>query len=58
MEENRKGVEIEWELPASKRGIKKFINNPEAYHNTPAEALEFHKEKETEVRNFIASGWF
>ena len=30
-EENRKGVEIEWALPTSRRGIKKFINNPEAY---------------------------
>ena len=72
-EENRKGVEIEWELPSSRRGIKKFINNPEAYvctqlkrkqvevrekQLTPSEALEFHKAKETEVKNFIASGCF
>ena len=73
MEENRKGVEIEWELPTSRRGSKKFINNPESYLCTqlkrrqvevqekqlpPSEALEFHKAKETEVRNFIASGCF
>ena len=72
-EENRKGVEIEWELPSSRRGIKKFINNPEAYvctqlkrkqvevrekQLTPSEALEFHKAKETELKNFIASGCF
>ena len=73
VEDNRRGVEIEWELPTSRRGIRRFINNPEAYvctqlkkrqvevrekQLTPDEAIQFHKAKETEVRNFVASGCF
>ena len=30
-EQNRKVFEIEWELPQSRRGLKKFVANPEAY---------------------------
>ena len=72
-EETWKGLEIERALPTTRRGIQRFINNPEAYvctqlkrkqvevrekQLTPSEALEFHKAKETEVKNFIASGCF
>ena len=72
-EEHCKAFEIEIELPESKRGMKKFVENPEAYMAnqikrrqvevrertlSPAEAMEFSKAKDTEVRNFIAAECF
>ena len=72
-EESRKAYEINLQLPNSKRGIKKFTQNPEAYMVnqlkrrqvevrektlTKEEALQFHAAKQTEVRNFLASQCF
>ena len=72
-EEHRKVFEIEWELPQSRRGTKKFLANPEAYvvsqikrrqveihekHLSPEELKEFKVAKGTEVRNFLSSGCF
>ena len=65
--------EIEVDLPTSRRGINKFMANPEAYvcsqlrrrqvevnerRLTPEEAMRFNKAKDTEVRNFIAAECF
>lgn len=72
-EENCLAMEIEWEIPTSRRGIKKFFENPETFvatqlkkrqvevHErtlTPSEAQQFQKAKEIEVRNFVKSGCF
>ena len=72
-EESRKAYEFDLELPSSKRGLKKLIQNPEAYMVnqlkrrqvevrektlTKEEALQFHAAKQTEVRNFLASQCF
>ena len=72
-EEHCKAIEIELEIPESKRGMKKFLENPEAFMAnqikrrqvevrertlSPAEAVQFTKAKDTEVRNFIAAECF
>ena len=72
-EEHCKAFEIELDIPESKRGMKKFLENPEAYMAnqikrrqvevrertlSPSEAIEFTKAKDTEVRNFIAAECF
>ena len=66
-------VEAELPLPESRRGWKKFMNNPEAYmagqlrkkqievHErrlTPEEAIRFCEAKDEEVKNFIAAQCF
>ena len=66
-------VEVELPIPESRRGWKKFCNNPEAYiatqmkkkqmevqerRLTPDEAEAVRKAKQKEVRNFIASKCF
>ena len=66
-------VEIEIELPESKRGIKKFLQNPEAYvvsqlkrrqvevherHLSPEERAQFREAKMKEVRSFISAQCF
>lgn len=70
---SRKAYEIDLHLPESKRGWNKFKADPEAYMAsqlkrrqvevrektlTRDEALQFHKAKGTEVRNFIAAQCF
>ena len=65
---NRKAIEVEIEMPNSKRAWKKYLHNPEAFvtsqdanvdsRSTEAEALEFQKAKGKEVKNFIASECF
>ena len=72
-EENRTTVEIDIEMPSSKRGWKKFAANPEAYicsmmkrkqlevnekKLSKEEMLEFITAKQKEVRNFVASECF
>ena len=72
-EESRAAFEIDLELPGSKRGWKKFSENPQAYMTsqlkrrqvevrektlTREEALRFHEAKQKEVRNFIAAECF
>ena len=69
-EQHCKAVEIEWDLPTSKKGLKKFLGHPKAYVDSqikrrqvevrertlsPEEAIQFTKAKHTEVRNFIAA---
>eukprot|EP00435_Cladocopium_sp_Y103_P060542 s1303_g22.t1 len=66
-------VEIDIELPTSKRGLQKFMNNPEAYvvsqlkksttevkerFLTDQELLEFRAAKDKEVRSYIQSHCF
>ena len=73
VESTRRAIEIEIEIPSSKRQLKKFLQQPEAFvaqklkkrqvevhekHLTQEEALQFCKAKDTEVRNFIASECF
>ena len=71
--ENLQACKIEVDIPTSRRGLKKFVANPEAYvcsqlrrrqvevierKLTREEALKFAKAKDTEVRNFIAAECF
>ena len=73
VEATRRAIEIEVEIPSSKRQLKKFIQQPEAFiaqklkkrqvevhekNLTQEEALQFSRAKDTEVRNFIASECF
>ena len=72
-EDNLQAMEIAIDLPTSKRGLKRFFNNPEAYvcnmlkkrqvevHEkrlSPEELKKFVEAKMTEVRNFLASECF
>ena len=71
--DNRKAIEIEIDMPSSKRSWKRYFHNPEAFvtsqvrkrglevHErqlTEAEAIEFKQAKSKEVKNFIASECF
>ena len=73
VEENLQAIEVHIDMPTSKRGWKKFSNNPEAYicsimrkkqlevnekKLTKEEVLQFIQAKQKEVRNFVASECF
>lgn len=72
-EDHRLAYKIPVDFPTSKRGMQKFMENPQAYmasqikrrqvevkerHLTPEEANQFAKAKDTEVRNFLAAECF
>ena len=72
-EESFLAVEISVEIPESRRGFKKFLNNPAAFlcqklkkkqvevserQLTPDQREEFRKAKDVEVRNFVGSECF
>ena len=67
---NRKAIEIEIDMPSSKRSWKRYFHNPEAFvtsqvrkrglevheRQLTTEAVEFKQAKSKEVKNFIARG--
>ena len=73
VEDNLQAIEVHIDMPTSKRGWKKFSDNPEAYicsmmrkkqlevnekKLTKEEVLQFIQAKQREVRNFVASECF
>ena len=73
VQENCMAVEVACEMPDSRRGWKRFLNNPEAYISSmmrrkqvevqekslkKEDLLKFQEAKGTEVRNFISAECF